>query len=484
LAAFINRDHELASLEERWGPSPQVALLWGRRRIGKSTLLQRFAEGKPSIFYQAVRGTEIEQLGGLTDRIQAYRHDPVLAASPLANWRAALAYLLALARAAKVDGHPLLVVLDEFPYLVSANSDLPSQFQATLEDVRREELPLYLVLAGSQITLFEQHVLHGPLFSRRTWGEQLPPLTYRDAGRFMPEWTPADRLRAWAILGGIPYYLEQFDPRRSLAWNIENRMLRKGQVLYLEAELFVAEELGNESATYLSIIAAIAGGATRQSEIADRAGIPSSAVPPYLAQLKRLHVVDHLRPHGAAANSRSGMWQIADGYIRFWFRFVRPNLTDLEARRSGEVYRGRVAPALDHFISRPAFEDACREHAAASLGRDPEYPEAGQVGAWWGQVADERSPGTRRTREGEIEIVAYNGNALVLAGEAKWHNGEVDTDALGQLEGTVRSVPGCGPQTRLVVYARDGFSERLRTRAQSSGVILRTIADLYADSIE
>ena len=480
MRAFINRDHEIQYLEERWGLTRQVALLWGRRRIGKSTLLQRFAEGKPNIFYQAIRGTETEQLIGLTDRIQAYRHDPVLAAAPLANWRAAIAYLLALARQAKVDGHALLVVLDEFPYLVSSNLDLPSLFQAALEEVRREDLPLYLVLAGSQITMFEQHVLHGPLFSRRTWGEQLPPLSYLDAGKFMPGWSPADRLRAWAILGGIPYYLEQFDPGHSLAWNIENRVLRKGQVLYSEAELFVAEELGSESAIYLSIIAAVAGGATRQSEIADRAGISSSTVPPYLAQLKRLHVVEHSRPHGAAASSRSGIWQIADGYLRFWFRFVRPNLTDLEARRSREIFRYRVAPALDHFVSKPAFEAACREHAAASFGRDPEFPAAGEVGAWWGQVPDERQPGTRRTREGEIEIVAYDGKALVLAGEAKWHNGEVDTDALGQLEGTVRFVPGYGPHTKLVIYARDGFTDELRRRAASSGIALRTVGDLYA----
>jgi len=480
MTAFINRDHEIEGLEERWGLSPQVALLWGRRRIGTSTLLQRFAEGKPNVSYQAVRGTETEQLSGLTERILAYRADPVLAAAPLANWRAATAYLLGLARQAKADGHPLLVVLDEFPYLVSANLDLPSLFQAILEDVRREDLPLYLVLAGSQITMFEQHVLHGPLFSRRTWGEQLPPLNYRDAAKFMPRWSPADQLRAWAILGGIPYYLEQFDPGHSLAWNIENRVLRKGQVLYSEAELFVAEQLGNEAATYLSIIAAIAGGATRQSEIADRAGIGSNAVPPYLAQLKRLHVVEHLRPHGAAASSRSGVWQIADGYLRFWFRFVRPNLTDLEARRSRETFRHRVAPALDHFVSKPAFESACREHAAASLGQDPEFPASGDVGAWWGQVPDERHPGTRRTREAEIEIVAYDGKRLVLAGEAKWHAGEVDSDALGQLEGTVRFVPGFGPDTKLVVYARDGFTDKLRSRAAAGGVLLRTVADMYA----
>ncbi|MHB8398270.1 MAG: ATP-binding protein [Candidatus Limnocylindrales bacterium] len=478
---FVDRQHEMQSLEERWGMTRQVALLWGRRRVGKSTLLHRFAEGKPTVFYQAVQGTETDQLAGLTDRILAYRPDPVLSAAPLANWPQAMAYLLDLARSAGREGHPLLVVLDEFPYLVVTNAAIPSLIQAALEDVKREDLPLYLILSGSQVAMFERHVLHGPLYGRRTWGEQLSPLTYRDASQFMPDWASADKLRAWAILGGIPYYLEQFDPVRSLGWNIEHRILTKGQVLYDEAELFAREELGSDASTYLSIIAAIAGGATRQAEIANRAGLAASAVPSYLATLRRLHVVTHVRPFGAPDNARSGLWRIDDGYLRFWFRFVRSNLTDLEARRAGEVFRDRVRPSLDQFVSLPAFEDACRVHVRDSLGHDPEFPARGDVGAWWGPVPDERQPGTRRTRRGEIDIVVYEGRKLVLAGEAKWHDGNVGMEALAQLDGTVRFAPGYGAQTRLAIYARDGFSDGLRTHLRMTGrtVIMRTVEDLY-----
>ncbi len=217
-----------------------------------------------------------------------------------------------------------------------------------------------------------------------------------------------------------------------------------------------AEELGSDASTYLSIIAAIASGATRQGEIANRAGLAASAVPPYLASLRRLHVVEHIRPFGAPDTARSGLWRVADGYVRFWFRFVRSNLTDLEARRTHEVFQARVRPMLDHFVSLPAFEDACREHVRAALGRDPEYPARGDAGAWWGPVPDERRPGTRRTRQGEIEIVAYERKRLVLAG------------------------PGYGSHTKLAIYARDGFTRELRARASAHGVILRTVDDLYA----
>lgn len=481
MTAFVNRRDELNALEGLWGPRFQLALIWGRRRVGKTRLIDEFAGDKPRITFQADEGTPTEQLRRLTDRILAYRDDAALRAQPLGNWDAAVATVLRLARDAKRDGHPLLLILDEFPRLVVSTPRLPSLLQDAIEDIRREDLPLFIVLAGSQIALYERHVLHGPLYGRRTWGEQLPPLGYRDAALFFPGWSPADRLRAWAVLGGVPYYLEQCEPERSLEWNIANRLLSKGAVLYDEAELMIKEELGSEAATYLSILAAVASGATRQSEIADRAGIGSAAAGKYLNQLGRLHMTEHLQPMGSSETSRRGIWRLSDHYLRAWFEFVRANRTDLEARRSVEVFRGRVRSHLDHFVSKPAFEDAVREHARRSVGADPAFPNQATIGAWWGPVPDERYPGTRRTREGEVELVGYDGNQLVLAGEAKWRNGLETGAALAQLRQTVVNVPGFHPaRTKLALYTRDGFTDEFRARAQADGVILRTVDDLFA----
>jgi len=477
----VDRVEELAGLEDLWGMKRQLVLLWGRRRVGKTRLLDEFASGKPAIIYQADEGTVTEQLARLTDRILTYHGDAQLAAQPLANWDAALAVLMRLAREAKAADHPLLIVLDEFPRLVISHPALPSMLQSMLEDVRRQDLPLYLVIAGSQIALYERHVLHGPLYGRRTWGEQLAPLGYREAGEFFESWHPKDRLRAWALLGGIPYYLEQWDQSHSLAWNIEHRVLRKGSVLYQEAELMIKEDLSSEASTYLSILAAVAGGATRPSEAGDRAGVDSRTASRYLDQLRRLHMVEHLTPAGAGVSTRRGIWRLSDHYLRFWFEFVRVNRTDLEARRAEQVYRARIAPRLDAFVSMPAFEDAVREHVRRSIGQDPAFPLSADVAGWWGPVPDERYPGSRRTREGEIEVVGYAGHDLVFAAEAKWTNGLDDGEALAQLRRTVVHVPGHDPdQTRLAIYTRDGFTEEFAERAAAEGVILRTVHDLYA----
>ena len=478
---FVNRTWELDELETRWeGGQYQMALLWGRRRVGKTRLLDEFARNKPTIVYQADEGTPTEQLARLTDRIVAYSDDAALRAQPLTNWDAAIATMLRLTREAKRDGRQLLVIFDEFPRLVMATPRLPSMLQDAIEDVRREGLPLFLVLAGSQISLYEEHVLHGPLYGRRTWGEQLTPLSYRDAGKFFPTWSPADRLRAWAVLGGIPYYLEQFDSARSLHWNIVRRLLAKGVVLYDEAELMIKEELGQDAATYLSIIAAVAGGRTKMAEIATIAGVEN--ISSYLGRLERLHMVERMQPAGASLSSRRGLWQLCDNYLRAWFEFVRANRTDLEARRGQAVFDSRIRPGFDQFVSRPAFEVAVRAHARSCIGIDPTFPARAEISAWWGPIPDQSAPaGSKRTREGEVELVGYDGKHLVLAGESKWSDGLEDGGGLSQLKRTVVHVPGYDPDaTKLAIYTRAGFTDEFRAKAEREGVILRTVEDMYA----
>ena len=191
-------------------------------------------------------------------------------------------------------------------------------------------------------------------------------------------------------------------------------------------------------------------------------------------------MLEHIYPIGAGEASRRGIWQLSDHYLRAWFRFVRANRTDLEARRAEDVFRRSVRDRLDEFISKPAFEDAVRDHARRSIGSDPEFPATATIGAWWGPMPDERHPASRRTRQGEIDLVGYDGKRLVLAGEAKWRTGQEGGEALRRLQATVRHVPGYDPTvTRLVLYARDGFTDALRARAQTEGIILRSVEDLY-----
>ena len=475
---FIDREDDLYEMEQRWGMRPQFQLLWGRRRVGKSALIRRFAEGKDAIVYQAVTGTVTDQLELLTRRIEAWRPDPLLAAQPLANWAQAFAYLERVGRERHELGQPLLLVLDEFQYLSDTDGDVISHLAAFYEVVKHGDLPFFIIISGSSISFFEEQVEVGGIFGRRTFGGLLSPLGYRDAGAFFPGWRPEDRMRAWAILGGMPYYLEQFEPDRSLAWNIRERMLRRNQVLYNEAELLLRDELRDPS-TYHSVLAAIAGGATANGEIASKAGLDANSLPPYLQKLQLLHLVGRDVPFGEdPKRSKKGIWTITDGYLAFWHAFIRPNAVDLEAGRIEDVWKLHVKPRLDEFVSKPAFERACRAFVRDGMGRIDGLPTTGGVGAWWKhevRVVD----GDRKHESYEADVVVGSRKDISLVGEAKWSD-EVDGHALGQLRRVVSRMDGVTEETRLAIFARRGFDSRLRAAAGSQGVMLLDVEDLYS----
>lgn len=475
---FIDREADLSEMERRWGPRPQFQLLWGRRRVGKSALIRRFAEGKDAIIYQAVTGTATDQLDLLTRRILAWRAEPLLEAAPLASWAQTFAYLEGLGRERKVAGEPMLLVLDEFQHLAKTDDTVISRLSDFYELVKHEELPLFIIISGSSISFFEKQVAVGGVFGRRTFGGLLSPLGYRDAGAFFPDWDPADRLRAWAILGGMPYYLEQFEPDKSLGWNIREHMLRRNQVLYNEAELLLRDEL-NEPAVYHSILSAIAGGATTNGEIASKSGIEAQGLSPYLQRLELLHLVGRDVPFGVdPKKSKKGLWTITDGYLAFWHAFIRPNAVDLEAGRTNEIWKMSVKPRLDEFVSKPAFERACRAFVRDRMGRVEGLPRNGAVGGWWA-VESRMVDGERVHERYEADVVAGPNKRVLLAGEAKWSDA-VDRHTLGQLRRVVGRIPGASGDTRLALFSRHGFADRLRATADAEDVLLFDIHDLYA----
>jgi len=196
-----------------------------------------------------------------------------------------------------------------------------------------------------------------------------------------------------------------------------------------------------------------------------------------------LHLVERTVPFGEdPAVSRRGLWTILDNYLAFWFAFVRPNLTDLEAGRADTVWKEEIEPSLDTFISRPAFERVCREYVRDAIGRDRRLPARGDVGEWWGPYTARGKDGKLVTEQRQADVVVGTSKRVALVGECKWRESLVDTDALGQLRIAAAAVPGTSSTTRLALFARAGFTERVRTIADEEGILLFTAADLLDGS--
>lgn len=473
---FLDRERELLWLEEGWASGrAQLRILYGRRRAGKSALLDAFAQGKRHVMYQAVEGSTADQLHDLTAAILAVEDDPVLRAAPLANWDAALAYFTRMGRAGQV-----LVVLDEYQYAAETDPGLASRLQRwwSREAVH---LPIYLILCGSYVRFFVNNVLTGPAYGRNTGALQLQPLGYREAALFFPGWSAEDKVRAFAVTGGLPHYLQQFDAARSLAWNIQHHVLRRGAVLYQEAELLVREEL-REPRLYYSILRAITQGCTRAGEIRARV-LPEGArsdITPYLSTLRELGLVEYRQPV-VGGSVRRGIWQVVDPYLRFWFRFVLPYKALLDHTVDvARFYRATVQPALDHFVSAPAFEELCRAWVMDQVDAGT-IPLVNRVGAWWGPVPAPVPGQPRRHIEAELEVVAAQGPDVVLAGEAKWSAEPAGFAVLNHLREVLHHVPGAGSGTQLALFARQ-FEPRLVAAAEAEGITLVPVPRLYAGS--
>lgn len=464
---FLNRHEELAALQDNWAASDaRFFVLWGRRRVGKTELLSRFVEGKRALLFEATDGTRHDQLRDLSQELARVSGNTLLAQQPLASWQAALTAIAQYAASERT-----IVVLDEFQYLSSQDRELGSLLNRWWRTVGRS-LPLVLILAGSEVSFFERDVLAGATYGRRTGQWQLRPFRYHAAALFTPRYSPEDKIRTFAVCGGMPYYLERFDDGVPLRENILRHILRRNGFLHEEADLLLRQELADPH-NHISTLRAIAAGRTRSSEIMDWTGLSSAQVRQMTSALERIGLVQQQRPITARRTSKKTSYAINDGFLRFHFRFVDPYRSLLRTREGAEQHlAGTVMPQLDHFVSKPCFEDICREHIA-------QREQVQAIGSWWGQVPTGEG---RRTEQREVDAVAIDPSGAVLAlGSCKWTAKPVGLAEHALLTRLQAHIPAGAQANRFYLCSRSGFEAPLRRLADADPDRIRLVtpADLY-----
>ncbi|MBL8860313.1 MAG: ATP-binding protein [Planctomycetes bacterium] len=342
---FLGRDSDLQVLDELDSSGkPELFVLYGRRRVGKTELLQQFCRTRRAVYFLAAQVREKDNLRAFRDALTDGIDDPLAANIEFPDWGAALTFA-----AERAKDERLVVVLDEFPYLCDATKGMPSLIQR-FWDTRGKHSQLMLVLCGSQVSFMEREVLaeRSPLFGRRTAQKRLEPLAPIEALPFFPKWKMKDRVLAFAILGGMPAYLRRFDDSRSLLENISRECLRPQGYLFDEVSFLLRTELSNP-ATYNSILAAIARGSEKVGDIALDVGIDSTTANKYLTTLRELSLVEREVPitDPDPLRSRRGTYRVADRFVAFHFRHIQ--------QHAALVHAGRGARVLEEFIQ-PDFE--------------------------------------------------------------------------------------------------------------------------------
>jgi hypothetical protein len=442
---FVNRIAELQLLEQRYASDQaELYVLHGRRRVGKTELLAHFCADKRHIFYVADLAAESTLRAGLSAAVGAVQFGSDAPAPGYGSWEDLFA---ALARLAQTER--LVVVLDEFPYLVAAHSPLASVLQRLWDHVL-SKTQVMLILCGSYLGMMEETVLsyRAPLYGRRTAQYLLEPLDFSASQLFYPQFAPEDRVRAYAIFGGTPAYLRVINRNQSLATNIEQNILMRGAFLYDEVRFVLQQEL-REPRNYFAVLQAIASGRTQLNEIKHATGLDS--VMAYLDTLQQLHLVERVVPvtETQPHKSRRGLYRLKDQFLRFWFRFVHPNRSQLERSSSAQVLTDAVLPDLDQFTG-PVFENVCQQflwHAGPN-SQLPLIPK--QIGGWW------------RANE-EIDLIALDDDTALLT-ECKWTSRPVGIDVLADLERKAKLILPelAGRHVRYALCARSGFTEQLR----------------------
>ncbi|MCH4082293.1 MAG: ATP-binding protein [Atopobiaceae bacterium] len=421
---FIGRTRELAALEHHYRTGRfEMVVLYGRRRLGKTMLLKQFAKGKRCLFFTALEKSDAINLGVFAEAIGEAFQIPGIAFS---SWLDALWFV---AQHAEDIEEPLLVIFDEFPYAAKANPSLPSMLQQLIDHSLIDK-EMTLVLCGSNQGFMESEVLgkKSPLYGRRTAQMKLAPFDAFDARLMLGDIDAVSACAYYATFGGTPYYLSQIRPEETYEENISRLFFDPYGLLFDEPPMLLRQEF-RETAIYTSILDAIASGATKAGEIADKVGISDTSCTPYLKTLKDLMIIERRTPFGESAlRSRRGIYRIRDPFHAFWYRFVSPYTTAVEMG-SGELIAAQTAssPALETYMG-DRFEDIslqwiARMNAAGRLGFA-----AATFGKWWGTdpVAKEQA---------DVDVVAADmDRSHMLVGECKWRNSFDETEALRLLE--------------------------------------------------
>jgi uncharacterized protein len=452
---FVNRDAELDLLEKRFASGKaEFFVLYGRRRVGKTELLARFCDGKRAIFFVSDLGSEISLRTALSNAVNEILFGKDQINAVFSSWED---LFQALGRAARTER--LVVVLDEFPYLVSANPPVASILQRVWDQFLKNS-QVMLILCGSYIGMMEETVLgyQVPLYGRRTGQYLLEPLKFQDARSFCQIYSLEDQVRTYAVYGGTPAYLQTLQESSSLAQNIHDGILTRGSFLYDEVRFILQQEL-REPRNYFAILQAIAAGKTRLNEIKLATQIEGATA--YLDTLQQLHLIERrvpvteVQPH----KSRRGIYQLKDPYLRFWFRYVHPNRSQLERGGAQIILDNQVLPQLDLF-TRLIFEQVCGQlfWSEGLSGQLPFVPT--NIGSWW--KANE-----------EIDLVVM-GETDAMMVECKWSNKQEGNDILENLERKASLIlPELG--NRRICFAlcsRAGYTRQLLEAAQERKDVL------------
>ncbi len=468
---FIGREAELTFLEDKYKDvGGQLIVLYGRRRVGKTETLREFCKGKPHVFYSCTQCADKVQLARFSKQMLKEDIPAAQYITEFADWDKALRSILDLPYGDKKK----LVVIDEFPYMCKGDTAIPSILQ-NLWDECLKDSNVMIILCGSAMSFIEKELLaeKNPLYGRATGIYKMREMGFYDACKFFPNYTAREKVVAYAVLGGIPHYLNQFRQDLSLEENIKKHILTKGAILYSEVDFLLHQEL-RETSVYNSIIEAVALGSTRLNEISQKSLVEdTSKTSVYLKNLMELGIVEREFSVDTSAkekaNAGRGLYCLADHFFRFWYTFGYANFSQLEDGDVDGVWTYVVEPALQEFAALP-FEEICREFVKEQQKKNLLPFRYQKLGRWCGKttIRNAKSEVGRSIGETEIDILAISADGKdYMVGECKFKKVPFSyseyLDTLAKLTNLKESAT-----FYYALFSASGFDEKIEKEAKEN----------------
>ncbi|NPA58823.1 MAG: ATP-binding protein [Aquificae bacterium] len=454
---FINREKELQTLEREYRKSgSSFVVIYGRRRVGKTALIENFIKDKLAIYFLADLQNEKLQLERFKMVAGESLGDDLLKKIQVNDWETLFRYILQ-----KEYNEKLIIVIDEFQYLAKVNKAVPSIFQA-LWDRLLKDRNVMLILSGSLISLMYDIALNysSPLYGRRTSQIKLQSMDFFNFKKFFQTEDRDKLLQFYSVIGGIPKYVEFFDGSKDVFSNIKESVLDRNSFLYEEPKFILKDEI-KEPITYFSILQIISQGEHKIGKIASKLGMETKNLTSFMERLIELEILERQVPitEENPSKSKKGLYFIKDNFFRFWFRYVFPYQSFLETERY-ELVLEKIKSDFKGLVSF-VFENVSRDFVLYKA--DLPFP-VRKVGRWW-------------DRDKEIDVVAL-GDREVLFGECKYWDKPVGVDVLRQLKKTAGYVDWKKGERKefFALFSRSGFTEQLKeTASREKNVFLYSL---------
>lgn len=440
---FIGRENELETLNKLYDKNTfEFVVLYGRRRVGKTTLINEFIKDKKVIFYSGLESNEKQNLELFSSSIMSALTGTETN-SVFKDFNDALEQVYSMAKDERI-----ILVIDEYPYLANCYNGI-SSLLAKFIDHKFLNSKLYLILCGSSLSFMENQVLgyQSPLYGRRTAQMKIKPFTFSECTKYYSNFNMQDLALAYGVTGGIPLYLSKIDDKKSMEDNIKDNFFDISAYLFEEPSNLIKQEC-REPMQYNAIIKSIATGSSKMGEISQSSGLnDTSAASNYITKLMSLGIIVKEFPY-KSERSKKTIYKLADSMFQFWYRFVPSNLALIQQGAKDKVYK-RVEKQITAYMGF-VFEEICKQYLWQENleGRLP--IDFTDMGRWWGNDKTRHS-------ETEIDIMADNDDNEAIFAECKWTNEAVGEAELKELQH--QSTLFHYNRNVLILFSRSGFTK-------------------------